>query len=122
MTRPFASPRFREEALLIAQEPGYDNDYGEWAPGPESQNSISVVSAPPSAATARDVLPEGARLHDWRTFWFEHSARPLRVGQGQTDGDVIEYAGIRYRIRHVQDWQPHGFVEVLAAREEGQSD
>ncbi len=122
MTRPFMSLRFRESTVLIRQEPGSRNEFGEWVPGAETETELDVVSAPPSAATVRDVLPEGARLHDWRTFWFEHSARPLRVGQGQTDGDVIEYAGIRYRIRHVQDWQPHGFVEVLAVREEGQSD
>ena len=122
MPRPFTSPRFREDATLITQEPGRDNNYGEWVPGPEIRTAITVVSAPPSAATARDVLPEGARLQDWRTFWFEHSASPLRVGESQTEGDVIEYDGVRYRMRHVQDWQPHGFVEVQAVREDGQSD
>ena len=114
--------RFGEPAALIRQVPGDYNGHGEWEPGAEARTDITVVSAPPSAATARDVLPEGARLQDWRTFWFGGAAAPLRVGAGQTEGDVIEYSGIRYRIRHVQDWQPHGFVEALGVREEGQDD
>ena len=122
MPRPFTSRRFMEKAVLIRQAPGENNDYGEWTPGPETRADIRVVSAPPSAATRRDVLPEGARLQHWRTFWFEGQAQPLRVGANATDGDVIEYGGIRYRIRQVQDWRSHGFVEALGVREEGQSD
>ena len=106
--------------MLIRQAPGDVNEHGEWVPGAETRTEITLVSAPPSAATQRNVLPEGARLQDWRTFWFEGQAEPLRVGAKATDGDVIEYGGIRYRIHPVQDWRPHGFAEALGEREEGQ--
>ena len=106
--------------MLIRQAPGETDDHGEWVPGAETRTPLTVVSAPPSAATQRDILPEGARLQEWRTFWFEGQAQPLRVGANATDGDVIEYGGVRYRIRQVQDWRPHGFTEALGVREEGQ--
>ena len=125
MSRPFASPqflrKFGESAVLIRQAPGHHNEFGEWAPGAEERFPLSVVSAPPSMATLREILPEGARLQDARQFWFEeYNAEPLRVGTEATEGDVIEYVGIRYRVRHAQDWHPHGFLDVLAVREEGQ--
>ena len=122
MTQPFTSGHFEESAVLIRQEPGHYNDYGEWVEGSEMRAEITLVSAPPSDGTMRDVLPEGARLEDWRQFWLADTVQPLRVGEGPTEGDVIEYGGIRYRAWRVKDWAPHGFVEVLAVREEGQSD
>ena len=41
--------------------------------------------------------------------------KPVRVGPGATEGDVIEYKGTRYRVNHVEQWP--GFVEVLGVRE-----
>ena len=121
MTRPFTSGYFEEPAVLIRQHPGH-RERGKWVPGAETRTEIAVVSAPPSDGAMRDVLPEGARLEDWRQFWLGNAVRPLRVGDKRTEGDVIEYGGIRYRAWQVKDWAPHGFVEVLAVREEGQSD
>ena len=120
MTTPFTTPRiFQESAALIRQDPG-QHVRGRWQPGEETRATITCASAPPSASTRRDILPEGARLSDWRTFWFGSQAEPVRVGEGQTDGDVIEYRGIRYRLRQVDDWTPHRFIEALGVREEGQ--
>ena len=119
MSRPFANRRFLEPATLIRQEPGGDNEYGEWVPGQETRTDITVISAPPDAAKMRDVLPEGARLSESRTFWIAGvEVKPVRVGTGATEGDVIEYKGTRYRVSHVEQWP--GFVEVLGVREEGQ--
>ncbi len=118
MSRPFANRRFLEPGTLIRQEPGGDNEYGEWVPGQETRTEITVVSAPPDAAKMRDVLPEGARLSESRTFWIEGvEVKPVRVGTGATEGDVIEYKGTRYRAYQVEEWP--GFVEVLGVREEG---
>ena len=108
---------WREPATQIRQAPG-QYVRGRWQPGEETATAINVVSAPPSAATRREILPEGARLRDWRTFWFDAPAAPLRVGEGQTDGDVILYKGVRYRLRQVADWGQ--FVEALGIREERQ--
>ena len=84
-------------------------------PGP-----ISPWSArPPDAAKTRNVLPEGTRLSESRMFWIAGvEVKPVRVGTGATEGDVIEYKGTRYRVNHVEQWP--GFVEVLGVREEGQ--
>ena len=106
--------------MLIQQAAG-SYIAGKWEPGAETRTALTVVSAPPSGATARDVLPEGARLRDARTFWLEEHAEPIRVGEGQTEGDIIEYDSTRFRISDVQDWRPHGFIEVLGIREENQA-
>ena len=120
VARPMiGSSSWRESATLLRQSPGY-RVRGKWQPGVETATDINVVSAPPASATARDILPEGARLQDWRVFWLDAPVEPLRVGDGQTDGDVVLYRGVRYRLRHVNDWTPHGFVETLGVREEGQ--
>ena len=119
MSRPFTSKRFRRPATLIRQEPGGDNEYDEWVPGQETRTDIAVISAPPDAAKTRDVLPEGVRLSESRMFWIEGvEVKPVRVGTGATEGDVIEYKGTRYRVNQVEQWP--GFVEVLGVREEGQ--
>ena len=119
MRKPFASPRFHRIATLIRQEPGGDNEYGEWVSGQETRTDITVVSAPPDAAKMRDVLPEGTRLSESRTFWIDGvEVKPVKVGLNATEGDVIEYKGTRYRVNHVEQWP--GFVEVLGVREEGQ--
>lgn len=110
------SARYRESATLIKQAAGDYNEYGEWVPGAETSSAITVESAPPSGARVRDIQPDGARLQDWRTFWLYTDVEPLRVGTGQTDGDVVQYDGIRYRVRHVADYRPHGPVEVLGVR------
>ena len=121
MTRPITSPRFRERATLIQESGSYGNG-GGWISGAVTRSQVIVVSAPPNAATVRNIAPEGARIQDMRMFWVEQETKPLRVGANQTDGDVIEYNGLRYRIRHVHDWRPHGFVEALGVREDGQDD
>ena len=119
MSRPFANRRFLEPATLIRQEPGSWNQYGEWVVGSVVQTGLTLVSAPPDGAKMRDVLPEGSRLSESRMFWIEGvEVKPVRVGTGATEGDVIEYKGTRYRVNHVEQWP--GFVEVLGVREEGQ--
>ncbi len=120
--RPVRTSPWREYATLIQQSPGTRSETGHWLPGVETATSVLLVSAPPSGSAKRDVLPEGARLSDLRQFWLDQTARPLRVGEGQTDGDVIVYGGVRYRVRYVEDWGPDGCIEALGVREEGQSD
>ena len=118
MSRPFTSRRFQEPAVLVRQEPGQRVN-GRWEPGTETRTDITLVSAPPDAAKIRDVLPEGARLSESRTFWTGGvEVKPVRVGSDATEGDVIEYQGIRYRAYQVEEWP--GFVEVLGVREEEQ--
>ena len=115
MNRPITSRRFRESATLIRQQSGQRVNR-RWVPGAETRTEITVVSAPSDAAKMRDLLPEGARLSESRTFWIEGSdVQPVRIGDNATEGDVIEYQDTRFRVQHVESWP--GFVEVLGARE-----
>ena len=121
MSRPIGSRRWREKAVLVRQNPGHRDERGVWVNGEEVRTDVKLVTAPASEAELRVALPDGARLQDARRFWLEGiNAEPLRVGDQASDSDVIEYLGTRYRVRHVQDWQPRGFIELLAVRVEGQ--
>ncbi len=124
MTMQIAKSRFAETGQIIRQERGHRIADGTFQAGPEQEpEEVSLVSAPPSAAVMRDIVPEGGRLSESRMFWIDtDDLKPMRVGFNATDGDRIEYEGKRYRIKHVEDWTREGFVEVLAVREDGQSD
>jgi len=110
LTRP--SRRFREAAVLIRQAPG-ERVGGRAVPGPESRTPITIETAPATTGMLRDVVPEGARLQDWRIFYVYTPVAALRTDAG---ADVIEYKDHRYRIKNVRDYQPHGPVEALAVR------
>ena len=120
MSRPITSRRFREAATLIRQEPGRWNDYGEWEEGAAQRTDIVLASSPLGLGARREDLPEGARIENSRRFYLEVEAAPVRTGEPATEGDVIEYADLRWRIKRVVDFRPHGFVEALGVREEGQ--
>ena len=114
--------RWAEDAVLLRQKPGSPNEYGEWVEPEPERIPIRPITAPPSMATMRDVLPEGTRLEDARTFWVEDAeVAPMRPGAQGTTADEIEYQGTRYRVQAVQDWRPHAWLEIHAIRVEGQS-
>ena len=118
MSRPFVSSRFQEPATLIQRGPDEIVNRRP-VPGAERRTDITVVSAPPDAAKMRQMLPEGTRLTESRTFWIEGvKVEPVGVGANASGGDVIEYGGVSYRAQHVEAWP--GFVEVLGIRGEGQ--
>ena len=70
MSRSFASKRFQEPATLIQRGP---DEIVNRRPvqGAEKRTDITVVSAPPDAAKMRQMLTEGTRLTESRTFWIE---------------------------------------------------
>ena len=118
MSRPFVSSRLQEPATLIQRGPDEIVNRRP-VPGAEKRTDITVVSAPPDAAKMRQMLPEGTRLTESRTFWIEGvTVEPVGVGANASGGDVIEYGGVSYRAQHVEAWP--GFVEVLGVRGEGQ--
>ena len=117
MSRPFVSSRLQEPATLIPRGPDEIVNRRP-VPGAERRTDITVVSAPPDAAKMREMLPEGTRLTESRTFWIEGvTVEPVRVAANASGGDVIEYGGVSYRAQHVEAWP--GFVEVLGIREGG---
>lgn len=121
MTLQTIGQRWAEDAALVTEAPGRRNDYGEWVAGDTSRTDIRPVTAPPNTATMREVLPEGTRLEDARTFWLDGpDIAPVRAGAQGAAADVIEYQGTRFRVHMVQDWRPHAGLEIHAIREESQ--
>lgn len=117
---PISQSAHRERGTLIRQGVGR-RVRGEWQPGPETREDVWLIQAPASAGAVRAIQPEGARIQDWRRFWVDPPAKPLRVGAHQTDSDVVEFRGLRYRIRSIQDYAPD-FVEAIAVRVDAQDD
>ena len=94
MSRFFASKRLKEPATLIQRGPDEIVNRRP-VPGAEKRTEITVVSAPPDAAKMRQMLTEGTRLTESRTFWIEGvKVEPVRVGANASGGDVIEYGGV----------------------------
>ena len=111
----FASPHMLEPIVIIRQVAGSDDADGGWIPGTETRTEVSAVTAPATAGTWKHVLPKGFLLADYRQFSLPPSVGPIapvRDGDGQTEGDVIEYKGTLYRVRDVQDWSvsPSGYA------------
>ena len=121
------------EAVVIIRQAAGDRDpalQGEWVPGTETRTEVNAVVAPASKGTWKHVMTEGVRLADYREFQLPASVvslAPIRVGKGQTQGDVIEYKGTLYLVRDVQDWSvsPTGYaasgsIMALGVRIDGQ--
>ena len=119
MTLARIGNRWAEDAVLIRQQPGrYER--GLWVESEPERIALQAITAPASMATVRDVLPEGTRVQDARTFWVDGvEVAPLRPESGTT-ADEIEYQGTRYRVQEVQDWRPDAGLEIHAIRVEGQ--
>ena len=116
--------RFGENAVLIRELPGSRVE-GEWVRGEVEEKKVRLASAPlstQSMMTIREMLPEGPRLQQMRQFWFatpdNNVVRPIRVAPNmQTDGDVIRYRGVDYKIVYLMgDYSEEGFVDVIGAR------
>ena len=126
----FASPHLLEAVVIIRQAAGSRNSKGRWIPGSEIRIEVNAVTSPADRGTWRHVLTAGVRLADHRQFRlpaYVGPIAPVRVGAGQTQGDVIEYKGTLYRVRDVQDWTvaPMGYaasgsIVALGERADGQ--
>ena len=90
-------------AVLRRQSAGSFNDFGEFVPGSVTEVPVRVVTAPISGEE-RQVLPEGIRLRDVRSFWLTEPVTATAEGTDGESGDQIEYDGATYRIFEVQDW------------------
>ena len=118
MSRPFVSSRLQEPATLIQRGPDEIVNRRP-VPGAEKRTGYHRGGAHrPTLPKMRQMLPEGTRLTESRTFWIAGvTVEPVGVGANASGGDVIEYGGVSYRAKHVEPWP--GFVEVLGIREEG---
>ena len=119
----FASRHILEPATVIRQAAGDFVPGGRFVPGSTTSEDIELVAAPvgaSSSGTWRNVMPEGARVSDWREFWLPPTVKPLRVGARKTGPDVIIYEDTRYCMFASRPWTKHGFIAALGVREEGQ--
>ena len=114
--RQVSGRAFGEEAQLL-RVTGQRNDYWEYQ---ESTNQVDIMcaTAPPTAGDPRvRVLMEGGvQLEAMRMFWTAENLEPVQEDGGA--GDIVIYAGERWRIRSTQRWG--GFSESIGVRQEGQ--
>ena len=122
----FASPHLLEPIVIIRQTAGSRNADGEWITGSETRTEVNAVTAPADRGKWKHVLTKGFLSADYREFSLPTSVGPIapvRDGDGQTEGDVIEYKGTLYLVRDVQDWSvspsgyaPSGHIVALGER------
>ena len=123
LARLLRTRRWTEDATLVQEGAGTRNEFGEFVPGATTETAVKVRSGPVGGdgGVTRWQIPEGERIQDYRSFlMIGRSVAPIRVGTGQTDGDVLVYQGIRYRIADAQPWPEQDLTVVLAKSEEGQ--
>lgn len=115
MTAPLASlvgsdilndPNFLEDAIHISESEGHRDRGGNWVRGTRVTQPVQLVTAPISGKE-RETLPEGLREKNVRKFWL---APTVKVLSG-TDGDLIEYNDVEYRIVMSQSWG--AFQEIV---------
>ena len=111
--RVLRSPHLTESAVLVRQQRGIRNDYGEWVPGSTVETPLRLATAPLNG-DERAALPEGLRERDVRKFWTTAAASAIVAGD--SEGDLVRYDSIEYRAIQVEDWG--GFREILAVRPE----
>ena len=102
----FAVDHLLDSAILIRHAPGSRNAYGEWVEGAETVTDIQVVSQPGASGRDRDMVPEGIRETDIRSFIIPVDVLPVEEdGSEQTGPDLIEYNGERFEIMTSSDWR-----------------
>lgn len=127
--RILRSRRYVEDVVLVQQNAGTRNEFGEFVPGPGDtfpvQASIENVGLQ-TQSLLRNNTEAGERIVDYRYFFIFATmtdfARPVRVGINQTDSDTIQYAGLDWDIVQIEDYSNHGHLEIIAVRREGQND
>ena len=101
-------PEFEESGRLYRASPGARNNYGEWVPGAFQRHDVTYVTAPTGGAM-RQLLPDGLREKDLRSFWFTENATAI---SDTTQGDAIIHDSRTYRVEVAHDWG--GFREIVA--------
>ena len=108
-------PRTRETVMVRTRSGAEVPRPGDWKDGPETRRKIRIRAFPIGENRALPI--EGVRINDQRTFY---TAEPLLTGEETTNGkansdyDILEYEGERYRIHRIRDWGP--YFEAIGAR------
>ena len=105
--RVLRSPNLTQTGQLYRQGDGSRNEYGEWESAGFTEHDVRYATAPTSGST-REILPEGLREKDLRSFWLTAATKAVSE---TTEGDVISHNGRYYRVAMMLNWD--GFREVV---------
>ena len=115
------------EALQIIRTAGAYDGTGEWtateSPPVDTHGATAPGAGQGDNPRVRVLLDGGGvRLDDVRLFWMVESLDPVRPPCGDDPGsfgDIVVFAGERYRVRGTARWD--GFSETVGVRIEGQT-
>jgi len=118
------NPRNTESFSLTKQAAGDRDDEGVYVPGEETVFPDLTGSVQPLDGKSRNDLPEAERLFDAICILYEttdHDAiSPLRIGEEQTESDLITWNSLVWAVRVVHDMATYGHLEIYATRLENQ--
>lgn len=104
---------FGESAILVRRSAGTTNAWDEHVPGAETTESITCASK--AVEERRDEEGGGSRLFLGRIFYVPTTSRTkIRPLSDDSDGDIIRYRGIDYRVSDIADYSAAGYVRAEA--------
>jgi hypothetical protein len=110
-------PELSQPIELVQEQPGYRDDFGEWTPGATVTTPTRGPVQPMELSDERlqRLVKEGGdRLIEAVEAFLPRSvdAQPLRVGVGQTGGDILRTDGKDYLVASCLPYPQHS--EVIA--------
>lgn len=116
-------PAFKQTITVLRRGTGIRNQYGEF--DQTQPDTILTLSGSVQPFKGRDRLdlPEAERVSNGIMIYVSNkeNIEAIRVGTGQTDGDIVVFQGINYLIKSIKDYNVYGHYEITATRLEGQS-
>ena len=117
-TRATQGSSFGQAAQLI-RPTGHRDSTGVWVPDAETALDITLATLPAvtlNEQRRRELTEGGIQLDAGRVFWTATEIRPVSATSA---GDIIVYAGERYRLRTVDVWSSD-LWEAIGVRQENQ--
>ena len=110
--RAFGTP------VTLVQTSGSRDSTGRWT-ATETETTITAATAPPDRRDprVRAITEGGIQLDALRRFFTTIEVRP--AANAETSGDIIVYAGERWRIMQTAPWGD--YFDSIAVRQEDQS-
>lgn len=91
---------------------------GRYSAGAPATLSVSA-NVQPASAEDLALLPEGERTTDTIVVYTIAELQPTSQANGEL-GDLVNYQGRDYRVRHVEAWAPNGAYWRSVASRVGQ--
>ena len=104
-----------EPVTLATPAMGVLRDDGFWVSGAEAETTITVVSWPTTGRESQ-LLPEGIRSRELRTFVSSVELRGALGGEGKEAHRIKGYLGADWEVQRCKPWNIGGFWESVAVR------